>query len=140
MVRKLAHERRLLVVFDGVSEFTSKHPPDWAPQIVTSRRAPDGSLHRVVHLSPLSLRRSEEHTSELQSQSNLVCRLLHEKKNYIVAGARPRGRRPTALRPQPHPAGGPAPEAPARLSSARLASTPRTSCRSDGRLCPDRRP
>src|SRR2546430_7284281 len=29
----------------------------------------------------LILRRSEEHTSELQSQSNLVCRLLLEKKN-----------------------------------------------------------
>src|SRR5688572_32530608 len=28
----------------------------------------------------LRLRRSEEHTSELQSQSNLVCRLLLEKK------------------------------------------------------------
>src|SRR2546430_5592016 len=28
--------------------------------------------------------RSEEHTSELQSQSNLVCRLLLEKKNIIV--------------------------------------------------------
>src|SRR2546430_3897052 len=28
-------------------------------------------------------RRSEEHTSELQSQSNLVCRLLLEKKNII---------------------------------------------------------
>src|SRR5205085_9091089 len=28
-------------------------------------------------------RRSEEHTSELQSQSNLVCRLLLEKKKYI---------------------------------------------------------
>src|SRR2546430_4327749 len=27
------------------------------------------------------LRRSEEHTSELQSQSNLVCRLLLENKN-----------------------------------------------------------
>src|SRR2546430_9688121 len=27
-----------------------------------------------------TLRRSEEHTSELQSQSNLVCRLLLEKK------------------------------------------------------------
>src|SRR5688572_33435879 len=27
------------------------------------------------------LPRSEEHTSELQSQSNLVCRLLLEKKN-----------------------------------------------------------
>src|SRR2546430_10656979 len=30
-------------------------------------------------LTPI-LRRSEEHTSELQSQSNLVCRLLLEKK------------------------------------------------------------
>src|SRR2546430_13478431 len=28
--------------------------------------------------------RSEEHTSELQSQSNLVCRLLLEKKNNII--------------------------------------------------------
>src|SRR2546430_11045114 len=28
----------------------------------------------------VSLMRSEEHTSELQSQSNLVCRLLLEKK------------------------------------------------------------
>src|SRR2546430_5678711 len=27
-------------------------------------------------------RRSEEHTSELQSQSNLVCRLLLEKKTF----------------------------------------------------------
>src|SRR2546430_12279991 len=27
--------------------------------------------------------RSEEHTSELQSQSNIVCRLLLEKKNHI---------------------------------------------------------
>src|SRR2546430_7666307 len=31
-----------------------------------------------------AVRRSEEHTSELQSQSNLVCRLLLEKKrNYL---------------------------------------------------------
>src|SRR2546430_8266077 len=29
-----------------------------------------------------ALQRSEEHTSELQSQSNLVCRLLLEKKKY----------------------------------------------------------
>src|SRR5688572_32726368 len=35
-------------------------------------------LIRVVHT-----RRSEEHTSELQSQSNLVCRLLLEKKKRI---------------------------------------------------------
>src|SRR2546430_11300012 len=31
-------------------------------------------------------RRSEEHTSELQSQSNLVCRLLLEKKNQNDGG------------------------------------------------------
>src|SRR2546430_13195462 len=31
-------------------------------------------------LLPRAQRRSEEHTSELQSQSNLVCRLLLEKK------------------------------------------------------------
>src|SRR2546430_10235304 len=31
-------------------------------------------------LKPELLKRSEEHTSELQSQSNLVCRLLLEKK------------------------------------------------------------
>src|SRR2546427_8303739 len=30
--------------------------------------------------APRSPQRSEEHTSELQSQSNLVCRLLLEKK------------------------------------------------------------
>src|SRR5688572_32517521 len=36
--------------------------------------------HRLLHSS--SPARSEEHTSELQSQSNLVCRLLLEKKNH----------------------------------------------------------
>src|SRR2546427_8449668 len=34
----------------------------------------------VDELSEISHLRSEEHTSELQSQSNLVCRLLLEKK------------------------------------------------------------
>src|SRR5688572_31235768 len=34
-------------------------------------------------------RRSEEHTSELQSQSNLVCRLLLEKKKKKIKNQRP---------------------------------------------------
>src|SRR2546430_13281647 len=38
-----------------------------------------------------TLSRSEEHTSEIQSQSNLVCRLLLEKKQ----ASRSRGSRPT---------------------------------------------
>src|SRR2546430_11445561 len=33
----------------------------------------------------LARQRSEEHTSELQSQSNLVCRLLLEKKKHITS-------------------------------------------------------
>src|SRR2546430_12571438 len=38
-----------------------------------------------AHGAACSLRyRSEEHTSELQSQSNLVCRLLLEKKNTTI--------------------------------------------------------
>src|SRR2546427_1870991 len=44
------------------------------------------SKRRVRHLCAANHgdgRRSEEHTSELQSQSNLVCRLLLEKKKKI---------------------------------------------------------
>src|SRR2546427_426011 len=36
--------------------------------------------HALTHLGLMACMRSEEHTSELQSQSNLVCRLLLEKK------------------------------------------------------------
>src|SRR5688572_32438151 len=50
----------------------------------------DGQPSRGDRLDPAidtlrpgpSPRRSEEHTSELQSQSNLVCRLLLEKKKH----------------------------------------------------------
>src|SRR2546428_7532439 len=34
-------------------------------------------------------RRSEEHTSELQSRSDLVCRLLLDKQNYQTIGCAP---------------------------------------------------
>src|SRR2546430_5404013 len=51
------------------------------------RARPASSAGRVAHQRarsprsrPRSRARSEEHTSELQSQSNLVCRLLLEKK------------------------------------------------------------
>src|SRR2546430_5306316 len=44
------------------------------------RRTPDHHHQVGGARDHLSGRRSEEHTSELQSQSNLVCRLLLEKK------------------------------------------------------------
>src|SRR2546430_9053161 len=43
----------------------------WTPAAPAARGCPSGS-------------RSEEHTSELQSQSNLVCRLLLEKKKKTI--------------------------------------------------------
>src|SRR5688572_31590658 len=48
----------------------------------TRRVQGSGSQSHMVR-SPVPRRaRSEEHTSELQSQSNLVCRLLLEKKKH----------------------------------------------------------
>src|SRR2546430_6955324 len=41
-------------------------------------------IHRDAQESR-AVRRSEEHTSELQSQSNLVCRLLLEKKKHPLS-------------------------------------------------------
>src|SRR5260370_4709155 len=38
----------------------------------------------VMYSQQWSPTRSEEHTSELQSHLNLVCRLLLEKKNYTI--------------------------------------------------------
>src|SRR2546430_3578187 len=39
-------------------------------------------VHAELSNGRIARLRSEEHTSELQSQSNLVCRLLLEKKKY----------------------------------------------------------
>src|SRR2546427_7922420 len=55
----------------------------------TSGSMPTATRYELVSVSAPSRRsaqrktRSEEHTSELQSQSNLVCRLLLEKKKNI---------------------------------------------------------
>src|SRR2546430_10832335 len=50
----------------------------------------------LIRVGARSVRgRSEEHTSELQSQSNLVCRLLLEKKKNTVQSD-PRSRDSTA--------------------------------------------
>src|SRR2546427_6891225 len=57
---------------------STRSPSTSAPSCAPSRpAAPPCSvgISTCAHL-----RRSEEHTSELQSQSNLVCRLLLEKK------------------------------------------------------------
>src|SRR5256885_8297618 len=57
------------------------------------RRADEGWTGAAVGRARLlrdELMRSEEHTSELQSPCNLVCRLLLEKKNHHHYPSRPR--------------------------------------------------
>src|SRR5437867_6411149 len=49
----------------------------------------NGSLSQPVELRCVSCLRSEEHTSELQSPYDLVCRLLLEKKNNTSAARLP---------------------------------------------------
>src|SRR5215213_4617633 len=61
-------------------------PISAAPPPPRSRAAPTGRRRIPARPSPAPRRRrratrSEEHTSELQSLTNLVCRLLLEKKN-----------------------------------------------------------
>src|SRR2546430_8242869 len=55
---------------------------------IVQPRHPLGDLHLFAGGHAVALRRadhrSEEHTSELQSQSNLVCRLLLEKKKKSI--------------------------------------------------------
>src|SRR5688572_31808671 len=58
-----------------IDGFTSpRQVSERAQQFPCARLVEYRALHGSIH------HRSEEHTSELQSQSNLVCRLLLEKK------------------------------------------------------------
>src|SRR5438093_7800550 len=53
------------------------------PKRALGLRSPTPRRILIIHGPNLHmLGRSEEHTSELQSLTNLVCRLLLEKKNY----------------------------------------------------------
>src|SRR5260221_6546552 len=60
------------------------------PRVLVVRSILDHELHFVRRPEPIEVRpvvlvgRSEEHTSELQSHSDLVCRLLLEKKKKSV--------------------------------------------------------
>src|SRR2546430_3519711 len=78
-------------------------PVSWAPIMTASRTrsilpplSPEEARHSaavaaLIHAEMAAaagwLSRSEEHTSELQSQSNLVCRLLLEKKKNTLYSA-----------------------------------------------------
>src|SRR2546430_11475770 len=72
-------------LFPYTTLFRSLHDADW--NACNSFDAPDRVVpkpHPVkIERSTVRLDRSEEHTSELQSQSNLVCRLIHRKSTRL---------------------------------------------------------
>src|SRR5256886_10606234 len=68
-------------LFPYTTLFRSHPEPDRAGGHLSPARGTARPLHvRIEGGLSHEGRRSEEHTSELQSQSNLVCRLLLEKK------------------------------------------------------------
>src|SRR2546430_9858266 len=68
--------------------YTTLFRSPWA-DMPTRRRCAPTTCSRPPPAGLRLRRRSEEHTSELQSQSNLVCRLLLEKKkNAIIPDVR----------------------------------------------------
>src|SRR5688572_30965928 len=73
-------------LFPYTTLFRSNHQPLRAIRLSSSmpkhgKTTERSDSYATTHGRP----RSEEHTSELQSQSNLVCRLLLEKKKQGVA-------------------------------------------------------
>src|SRR5688572_31959834 len=81
-------------LFPYTTLFRSEPALQGPPALISASRRTGlpvpGIDRRVAARRPFSFlalrnaRRSEEHTSELQSQSNLVCRLLLEKKKEII--------------------------------------------------------
>src|SRR2546430_13367980 len=78
---------------DGIRDLTGTGVQTCALPISRKFRAASGPLPPsswARRFSSSAPNRSEEHTSELQSQSNLVCRLLLEKKKHTPHPSRPR--------------------------------------------------
>src|SRR5687768_18348289 len=73
---------RSVVLGDPVPRIVRDRPP--VPFSFEARQLSLEGLKLRRDRVPLLLKRSEEHTSELQSRLHLVCRLLLEKKNYTT--------------------------------------------------------
>src|SRR2546428_8873860 len=80
---------------------------DAQPELRPNQRRGERGVHVAVD------ERSEEHTSELQSRSDLVCRLLLEKKKTCEDDPSAPSGRPTCSR-SPHPSTPRMPRSPSR--------------------------
>src|SRR2546427_9091300 len=77
-----ADDAQLCARWDELIAHTQVHF-DQEDRWMQSTRFTSTNCHSLQHKVVMQVR-SEEHTSELQSQSNLVCRLLLEKKKKIT--------------------------------------------------------
>src|SRR2546427_11918385 len=75
---EIAHQ--FLAHLGGLAELPEPADHDRACGREQRRRVDEGVERFGIEVGGAARGRSEEHTSELQSQSNLVCRLLLEKK------------------------------------------------------------
>src|SRR5207248_5659740 len=73
----LAEIANLKTIISRFSEFSKMPQPQFQPIKMNEM------VQNVARLFQAQLRRSEEHTSELQSPYDLVCRLLLAKKNIL---------------------------------------------------------
>src|SRR3989475_8305548 len=68
------------VLLEPIMDVEVVTPADYMGDVIGDLSARRGKIGGMTQRADAHERRSEEHTSELQSQSNLVCRLLLEKK------------------------------------------------------------
>src|SRR5438094_5323560 len=87
------HDALPISALGGAVELRQRHPAETdrlvehtglSEPVLARRRVHD---HQRLVRRPRELSRSEEHTSELQSPYELVCRLLLEKKKKLVNSA-----------------------------------------------------
>src|SRR5258706_11681090 len=70
-------------LFTGLLADATGHMPEtrqWVTHLQAGLRGLSATVNNVLQFHSEPSARSEEHTSELQSLTNLVCRLLLEKK------------------------------------------------------------
>src|SRR2546430_13477641 len=72
-----------VIVRDGRLVFAKKNLKITYAELLARNNLPSLTVDGNYDPSPEGPKRSEEHTSELQSQSNIVCRLLLEKNTHV---------------------------------------------------------
>src|SRR5689334_24157461 len=80
LFRSVRRAQEALPIRDGAREAALHVPKEGRHRAVPADRRAIHLDEAALHEPAIVLQRSEEHTSELQSQFHLVCRLLLEKK------------------------------------------------------------